>query len=107
MPYIKQEHRSRLDPHIENLAQEIQRIAEEEKDPLAFAGLFNYTCTKLGLRLLPERRYKWIALLVGVFETVKQEFYRRFAGPYEDEQIEKNGDVYPGGEEDNERTSEA
>lgn len=95
MPYIKQGQRSRLDPHIERVVYEINQITEEEKDPLAFAGLLNYACTKLGLGVIPGRRYKWIALVTGVFENVKQEFYRRYAAPYEDEQIGKNGDVYP------------
>ena len=28
------------------------------------------------------------------FSNIADEFYRRFASPYEDEQITKNGDVY-------------
>ena len=35
-----------------------------------------------------------IARVTGVLENVKQEFYRRYAEPYEDEQIERSGDVY-------------
>lgn len=94
MPYIKQEHRPELDMHIDALAKAINKTASKEGGEGAFAGLLNYSCTKLALRVIPERRYKWIAMVTGVFENIKQEFYRRFAGPYEDEQIEKNGDVY-------------
>lgn len=94
MPYIKPEHRPELDGHIEALGDAIKRLAEKEGGEGAFAGLLNYSCTKLALQVIPGRRYKWIAMVTGVFENIKQEFYRRFAAPYEDEQIEKNGDVY-------------
>lgn len=94
MPYIKQEYRARLDPHIEALTKEIQQITKEQNDPHAFAGILNYLCTKLALRLIPEKRYWTIALVAGIFQNIGEEFYRRYAAPYEDEQIEKNGDVY-------------
>ena len=94
MPYIKQELRPRLDGHIEALAQEIKKIAEEQSDQHAVAGLLNYSCTKLGLKVIPEKRYWAIALIAGVFRNIADEFYRRYAAPYEDEQIAKNGDVY-------------
>ena len=94
MPYIKQELRPRLDGHIEALANEIKKIAEEQNDPHAFAGMLNYACTRLALKLMPEKRYWAIALIAGVFRNIGDEFYRRYAAPYEDEQIEKRGDVY-------------
>jgi len=83
-----------LDNHIEALASEIKKIAEEQSDQHAVAGLLNYTCTTLGLKVIPEKRYWAIALLAGVFRNIGDEFYRRYAVPYEDEQIAKNGDVY-------------
>ena len=94
MPYIKQELRPRLDTHIEALAGEIKKIAEEQNDQYAVAGLLNYACTTLGLKVIPEKRYWAIALIAGVFRNIGDEFYRRYAAPYEDEQIQKNGDVY-------------
>lgn len=94
MPYIKQELRPRLDEHIEALASEIKKIAGEQNDSHAVAGLLNYSCTKLGLKVIPEKRYWAIALIAGVFRNIGDEFYRRYAAPYEDEQIQKNGDVY-------------
>ena len=94
MPYIKQEFRPRLDSHIDALSSEIKKIVEEENDPHAIAGLLNYSCTRLGVKLIPEKRYWAIALIAGVFRNIGDEFYRRYAAPYEDEQIEKNGDVY-------------
>ena len=94
MPYIKQENRPRLDSHIDALALEIKKITEESNDSHAFAGLLNYTCTRLALGIIPEKRYWAIALIAGVLQNIGDEFYRRYAAPYEDEQIQKNGDVY-------------
>jgi len=96
MPYIASKDRPRLDPHIDRLAQEIRAIAKDDGKDGAFAGLLNYCCTSLLLKALPERRYWAIALATGVLHNVLDEFYRRYGVPYEDEQIKKNGDVYPG-----------
>ena len=54
-----------------------------------------HAVTRLVLDVLPSRRYASIARATGVLENVKQEFYRRYAAPYEDEQRERSGDVYP------------
>ena len=95
MPYISQGQRLNLDPHIEKLAGVIKEAAAELGDEkTAFAGVLNYCCTKLALTVIPERRYYAMALVQGVFNTMAQEFYRRYVAPYEDEQIKKNGDVY-------------
>jgi hypothetical protein len=94
MPYIKQEFRPRLDSHVEALIKEIKGIVDEQRDPHAVAGLLNYICTKLALGVIPEKRYWAIALIAGVFRNIGDEFYRRYAAPYENEQIERNGDVY-------------
>lgn len=94
MPYIPQKDRSKFDKHIEKLAKAIKKAAAESGDKTAFAGLLNYCCTSLALRVIPERRYWAIALITGVFKNMIDEFYRRYVAPYEDEQIKKNGDVY-------------
>jgi len=94
MPYIAQKDRPELDKHIDALAEAIKRIAATYGYDGAFAGLLNYSCTRLALRILPARRYWVIALITGTFKNIADEFYRRFAAPYEDEQIDKNGDVY-------------
>lgn len=95
MPYIDTKHRKELDPHIDRLAKAIKKVSAKQKNNSAFSGFLNYTCTRLALKIIPERRYWVIALVVGVFKNVGDEFYRRFGVPYEDEQIEKSGDVYP------------
>jgi hypothetical protein len=92
MPYIKPEQRLALDEHIKKLSEEIKRLSGDDK--MAFAGLLNYSCTKLALALIPKRGYVFIALITGVFKNIADEFYRRYAAPYEDEKIRENGDVY-------------
>ena len=94
MPYIKQEDRPGLDQHIIALAEEIKKLHAKYAYDGAFAGLLNYTCTTLALKVNPARRYWTIALITGVFKNIADEFYRRYGVPYEDEQIGKNGDVY-------------
>jgi hypothetical protein len=97
MPYIKQQARKDLDPLIDTLASEIAAQTKSAGDDTALAGLLNYTCTRLALKTVKLRlgtfHYWVIALISGVFKNVSDEFYRRLAGPYEDKQILKNGDV--------------
>lgn len=94
MPYIAPEVRPELDRHIDALATAMNDLAAAYGHAGAFAGLLNYSCTRLALKVLPERRYWAIALVCGVFKNIGDEFYRRYGVPYEDEQITKNGDVY-------------
>ena len=92
MPYIAPEDRPDLDPAIDELVRAVRAKAAERDG--SFEGYLNYAITRLVLGVLPERRYSSIARATGVLENVKQEFYRRYAAPYEDEQIEKSGDAY-------------
>ena len=92
MPYIAQDDRRALDPAIEKLVDAVRERAEQHQG--SFEGYLNYALTRLVLGVVPERRYASIARVTGVLENVKQEFYRRYAAPYEDEQIDKSGDVY-------------
>ena len=93
MPYIEQSQRDRLDSDIAELA---RKIASSSNDQMARAGVLNYAITTLILTAMPANRYADIALVTGVLENVKQEFYRRLASPYEDNKAKLNGDVYGG-----------
>jgi hypothetical protein len=97
MPYVKPEARQALDASIRDLAEKIAGLAGAQPEEMAFAGLLNYACTSLAMQVVARRfgriRYGTIAALTGVFHNVADEFYRRVAAPYEDEQILKNGDV--------------
>ena len=84
-PYIKPEARTQYDRLLHTLA---RRISD---DP----GALNYCVTRLVDDLWQTRQsYKTIALVTGVLENVKQEFWDRIARPYEDKKKELNGDVY-------------
>jgi hypothetical protein len=97
MPYVKPEHRSVLDPAIRELANRLSEVARSLPEETAFAGLLNYACTSLAVEVVHARfgrlRYGILATVTGVLQNVADEFYRRVAVPYEDKQIEKNGDV--------------
>jgi hypothetical protein len=97
MPYIAPKERERLDPLIDALAERIAAESEGLGEEGAFAGLLNYTCTRLALKVVRLRfgrmRYWLIATITGTFKNIADEFYRRVAGPYEERQIDKNGDV--------------
>lgn len=97
MPYIKSKSREKLDDSINILAQHIVDISKQEESDGAFAGLLNYSCTRLALEVVRLRfghiRYWLVAIVAGVFSNVADEFYRRLATPYEDKQIKNHGDV--------------
>ncbi len=97
MPYISLNHRQALDPLIDKLALQIVHEAQVLEYDAAFAGLLNYTCTRLALKTVRHRfgamRYWIIAILTGTFKNISDEFYRRIAVAYENKQMEKSGDV--------------
>ena len=61
------------------------------------AGELNYALTRLAQRYLEAKglRYSTLNEIMGVFTCAAQEFYRRWAIPYEDLKIQENGDVAP------------
>lgn len=93
MPYIPQEQRRQLEDAIVRLADEIKSL-HDGKHNASIAGVLNYAITRLVLDAWQPARYHDVALITGVLENVKQEFYRQFATPYEDSKIEENGPVY-------------
>jgi hypothetical protein len=98
MPYIKQEDRVFLDPYINNLSDAIntQRQTNTEcnnEEVVEMLGQLNYSITRLCVRTMCNPTYPKIAMIVGMLENVKQEFYRRLAAPYEENKIVQNGDV--------------
>jgi hypothetical protein len=99
MPYIKQEDRIFLDQYIEELASAINTklpngYETDNVDVMEFAGEVNYSITRLCCLVMGKNQtYPKIAIITGVLENVKQEFYRRLAAPYEENKIVQNGDV--------------
>ena len=97
MPYIAPQHRQQLDPLIDQLAHRLVDQAKGDDYDGAFAGLLNYACTRLALQVARQRfgplRYWLIAIICGIFTNLADEFYRRVAVPYEDQQLAKSGDL--------------
>jgi len=97
MPYIAQKDREKLNPLIDQLAERIVGEVKEADYEGAFAGLLNYSCTRLALKVVRMRfgklRYGLIATVTGIFHNIADEFYRRLGAPYEEKQIQKSGDV--------------
>ena len=85
MPYIKSTDRARLDAAIDALA---LLMTPEQR-----AGELNYIINRLMLKMLGKGKYQDINELIGALECAKLEFYRRKAGPYEDEKAAANGDL--------------
>lgn len=84
MPYIKQSNRFKFDDILEHLS-EHRNIT---------AGELNYLISSLVWAIFKDNRsYSKANELMGVLECVRQEFYRRQVAEYEDECIEKNGDL--------------
>lgn len=95
MPYIVPKDREKLDPLIDQLAEQL--VGQSKEYDGAFAGLLNYTCTRLALKVVRLRfgkmRYWMLAIVTGTFKNMADEFYRRVGIPYENKQIIKSGDV--------------
>jgi hypothetical protein len=94
MPYIDPKLRKRLDGPIEALIVEMNDSAGE---PTVVPGMLDYVLTTITLAAVKTYSgglcYNAIAMVRGVLGNVTDEFYRRVAGPYEDKQMETNGDV--------------
>jgi hypothetical protein len=97
MPYIAPQARQAFDGLIDELAHRIVKEAQVYGYDAAFAGLLNYACTRLALKVIRTQfgrlRYWLLALVTGTFKNVADEFYRRLGAPYEDRQLAQNGDV--------------
>jgi len=93
MPYIQQDLRKILDPHIDGLLDAI--IDDLDIDPENIGGIYNYIISRLLEDAATDSMcYATVERLVGMLECCKMELYRRVIGPYEDTKIAANGDVY-------------
>ena len=89
MPYISQEDREELDRGFNFL-----KLVDFSL-PIT-GGCINYLITKLCMAYVKRRgvSYSTYNDIIGILESVKQEFYRRVVAPYEDNKKLENGDVY-------------
>ena len=107
MPYIKEINRAQLDACIDTMVGCIKHnvipnpnnpysnpyndLTQEEL--LTVIGDINYTFSRVAAGLMGDVTYGKIAMITGVLENIKQEFYRRVAQPYENTKIAQNGDI--------------
>ena len=97
MPYIKDYQRAYYDKYIRALAGKVQprdRRAESDVGKVV-EGEINYIVYKLMLSMLNrvEKKYSSYQKIIGAVLLAVDEFKRRHLHPYEDEMIEKNGDI--------------
>jgi hypothetical protein len=106
MPYIKEDRRKTLDHNINSLAVAIKLNAnnnikpyDEEKSKLTneelleISGDMNYCVSRLISSIMGDISYGKIAIITGVLENIKQEYYRRVAESYENKKMIENGDI--------------
>lgn len=102
MPYISEQRRPDLDAEIDRVIKAIlgnisrpiannRSLSNEEL--LLVLGDLNYVMSRIVGSLMGQISYSKIAMITGVLENVKQEFYRRAASPYEDTKKAQNGDI--------------
>jgi hypothetical protein len=108
VPYIKEVNRSQLDGCIEHMMECLRgNVSPSQENPhsnpykerltneefLSIVGDINYAFSRILSGTMGDVSYSKIAMITGVLENIKQEFYRRVAEPYEDKKITENGDI--------------
>lgn len=107
MPYIKEQNRLEIDSCIDRMIECLkENVIPTERNPysdpyqnltnedlLGISGDINYTFSRILGGLMGQVSYGKIAIITGVLENIKQEFYRRVASSYEDKKIAENGDI--------------
>lgn len=105
MPYIQEKNRSNTDDCIANMVNCIKTNTKKyvnthltdsnlsNEEFLSIVGDINYVFSRILGGLMGDVSYSKIAMVTGVLENIKQEFYRRVAEPYEDKKILENGDI--------------
>jgi hypothetical protein len=93
MPYIKEDRRLRLDDCIAEMVNCLDRGRYNTDSFEEILGDINYTFSRILAGLMDQPSYNKIAMITGVLENIKQEFYRRVAEGYENQKISQNGDI--------------
>ncbi len=100
MPYIESKKRANLDNQIGLSVEAVKSNIDKtfgndlsDEDFLKIVGDINYFVSRFVSQLMGQTSYSKIALITGVLENIKQEFYRRKASIYEDKKINQNGDI--------------
>jgi hypothetical protein len=91
MPYISIDRRYEIAPENVDVPGVIIVV-----DEITNAGELNFAITELCKAYFENNggRYQQINDILGALTGAQLEFYRRKAGPYEDQKIKEKGDVY-------------
>lgn len=105
MPYIDENIRQELDNSIMQMILTLKTTVKNREDNvfdlerltaeqlMGILGNINYTFSRIIANIMGDISYSKIAMLTGVLENIKQEFYRRAASSYENSKINENGDI--------------
>lgn len=88
MPYVNKDDRNNLDPVVDVATSTLGKKSFENS-----LGDLNYLFSRIIAQHMGQVSYGKIAMVTGVLENIKQEFYRRIASDYEDIKIKENGDI--------------
>ena len=84
MPYIPNHNREAILCYVKELLEEIDTV-----------GGFAYALTELLRGMVGSQPdFHELSKILGVYESVKLEYYRRLMAPYEDRKCAENGDVF-------------
>jgi hypothetical protein len=87
MPYIKKQARMKWQKLIKEVNKIVKSLPVEHLD-----GELNYFISKIIINSYPPKYFNYNRA-IGLLECIKQEFYRRKVGRYEDKKIKENGDI--------------
>jgi hypothetical protein len=102
MPYIDESNRSKLDQCVSELILCLKNTVLDKpfdtaelsnEQLLKIAGNINYVFSRVSAGLMGTPSYPKIAIITGVLENIKQEFYRRIGVSLEERKIRENGDI--------------
>lgn len=98
MPYINEKEREELDDAIDSIILAITNNYGSLSEKPMFSlknclGRINYCFSRIICGVMGDVSYPKIAMITGVLENVKQEFYRRAGVFLEDKKILENGDI--------------
>jgi hypothetical protein len=102
MPYIKEEDRRIFDSHIDDIifilkcsldGEICQHQNLSDQQTMMLLGKINYCFSRILSGVTGDISYSKVAMITGVIENIKQEYYRRVASIYEDKKILENGDI--------------
>lgn len=92
MPYIAEQYREEVDEPISEILEYINLLEKEETEQ-NIDGLINYIVTRIVTEAFRPMSYTRGSNMIKTLECSKLEVYRRLLAPYEDQAVDRNGDL--------------